>query len=392
MKNFNVDFKALAVTVIYPILLIIMAVIYSRYYKIGTFEILCMVVTYYIINISVGVGLHRLWSHGAYKAKKSVEFVLSLLTAATLQGPILAWASDHMMHHQHTDEEKDPHTALKFKNKLVGFLWSHMGWMIFPTNKTKKIERVALVKLGRNKIVMWQFRNYWKIAILMNLLPLVIGYLIGGTVHYAISAFIFMGLGRAIQQQATFCVNSIVHVNMGTRQYYYGTANDIWWLFFMLLGENWHNFHHAFASDYRNGPKWYHLDIHKWVIALLAKCGLASDLVVTSKERIASMVEEVKKKTIADRNNKILTIEKMSNEIYALAVNKLKSAEKSATKFAEDFKENLNIVVEKSSNIIKNIQELQKENIEEAVLKSLSSKLEDLKKIAFKLGIYCQSA
>lgn len=66
----------------------------------------------------------------------------------------------------------------------------------------------------------------------------------------------------------------------------------------MLLGENWHNFHHAFASDYRNGHKWYQFDVHKWIIALMEKVGLATDLVVTSDVRIKSMMEEVEKKLV----------------------------------------------------------------------------------------------
>lgn len=104
--------------------------------------------------------------------------------------------------------------------------------MILSDTAHKKIDRLALVKLGKNKIVLWQFKHYWKIAVFMNtIVPLALGYLIGGNIQYAISAFIFMGVGRAIQQQATFCVNSVVHINMGTKKYYYGTARDIWWLF-----------------------------------------------------------------------------------------------------------------------------------------------------------------
>ncbi len=108
-SNFAINYPALFVIVIYPILLVIFAVIYGLEYGIGKFEIISMVATYYIVNISVGVGLHRLWSHGAFKTKKWVEFILACLTAGAAQMPILAWASEHMLHHKYTDEEKDPH-------------------------------------------------------------------------------------------------------------------------------------------------------------------------------------------------------------------------------------------------------------------------------------------
>ncbi|MFK7760719.1 MAG: acyl-CoA desaturase [Candidatus Midichloriaceae bacterium] len=387
--NSVINYPALFVIIIYPLILGVIATLYGYRYGIGKFEIISIIATYYIINISVGVGLHRLWSHNAFKTKKWVEVVLACLTAGTLQGPILAWASDHMVHHKYTDQDKDPHTALKYKNKFVGFMWSHMGWMIFSDLKLKKIDKLALAKLGRNRVVLWQFRHYWKIAIFMNaVLPVMIGYFIGGNLRYALGAFIFMGVGRAIQQQATFCVNSIVHMNIGSKEYYYGTARDIWWLFFLLLGENWHNFHHAFANDYRNGHKWYHLDIHKWVIAFMAKIGLASDLIVTSKLRIESMKEQVRKKTIANLQEKVDLIEKASKYIHATAAAKLKMAEESAVKLAGDLHENLDNVVVKAKGIMKFAQDLRlRDNIEENLIITLSSKYNELKKAAQKLEI-----
>ena len=387
--NSVINYPALIVIIIYPLILGVIATLYGYRYGIGKFEIISIIATYYIINISVGVGLHRLWSHNAFKTKKWVEVVLACLTAGTLQGPILAWASDHMVHHKYTDQDKDPHTALKYKNKFVGFMWSHMGWMIFSDLKLKKIDKLALAKLGRNRVVLWQFRHYWKIAIFMNaVLPVMIGYFIGGNLRYALGAFIFMGVGRAIQQQATFCVNSIVHMDIGSKEYYYGTARDIWWLFFLLLGENWHNFHHAFANDYRNGHKWYHLDIHKWVIAFMAKIGLASDLIVTSKLRIESMKEQVRKKTIANLQEKVDLIEKASKYIHATAAAKLKMAEESAVKLAGDLHENLDNVVVKAKGIMKFAQDLRlRDNIEENLIITLSSKYNELKKAAQKLEI-----
>ena len=393
-SSFVINYPALFVTIIYPILLTIFAIIYGLKYGVGKFEIISIIVTYYVINISVGVGLHRLWSHGAFKTKKWVELVLACLTAGTLQGPILAWASDHMVHHKYTDEKEDPHSALKYKNKFIGFLWSHIGWMIFSDVKQKKIDKMALAKLGRNKIVLWQFRNYWKIAIAMNtLVPLMIGYIIGGNFKFALGAFIFMGLGRVIQQQATFCVNSVVHTNIGSKDYYYGTARDIWWLFFLLLGENWHNFHHAFANDYRNGHKWYHLDIHKWVIAMMSKIGLASDLVITSSIRIEAMKAQVRKKTINNFKEKVDLIEQATKYVHSVASTKLKLAEESAIKLANDIHKNLDNLVARAKGIINFTQDLKlkSDNIEEKLILVLYSKYNELRKVAQKLEIQAVS-
>ena len=156
----------------------------------------------------------------------------------------------------------------------------------------------------------------------------------------------------------------------------------------MLLGEKIHNFHHAFANGYRNYHKWYHLDIHKWVIALMAKIGLAIDLIVTSKLRIESMKEQVRKKTIANLQEKVDLIEKASKYIHAKAAAKLKMAEESAVKLAGDLHENLDNVVVKAKGIMKFAQDLRlRDNIEENLIITLSSKYNELKKAAQKLEI-----
>lgn len=383
-SNFIINYPALFIIIVYPLILLAFALAYAYQYGLGKFEIILTVSTYYIANISVGVGLHRLWAHSAFKTTKWVETFLAVLTAGTLQGPILAWASDHILHHKYTDKDKDPHSALKYKKKLKGFMWSHMGWMMFSDLRLKKIDKLALVKLGRNKIVLWQFKNYWKIAISMNtIIPALIGFTIGGNIRFALGSFIFMGIGRAIQQQATFCVNSVVHMDIGSKEYYYGSARDVWWLFFVLLGENWHNFHHAFANDYRNGHKWYHLDVHKWIIALMFRIGLAHDLVSTPKLRIESMKEQVARKTLSKIGEQIDLIEKTSKYIHTSAVAKLKMAEESAIKLADDLSKNLDNVIITAKGIVKFTQDIKlKQKVEKDLMILLSNKYDKLKKSA----------
>jgi len=44
-------------------------------------------------------------------------------------------------------------------------------------------------------------------------------------------------------------------------------------------GEGYHNYHHTFPRDYRNGPLWYNVDPSKWLIYTLSRVGLAEGLV-----------------------------------------------------------------------------------------------------------------
>lgn len=273
------------VLIVYPVILSVLAYFYACRFGIGMFEILLAVCTYYVINITVGVGMHRYWSHNAFSLNRAVQFILMVLSSATLQGPILMWASNHAKHHMYTDTPRDPHSPMKFNGGIKGFLWAHIGWMLFKT--PRDMDKGTMKRLGRDPMLQFQFKHYWWLAVLTNtLIPLAVGFLLRPSLCGAAAGFIFMGLGRAVQQHGTFCVNSVTHY-FGERRYELGgSAGDIFWMAPFLLGENWHSFHHAFPSDYRNGVELYHFDVHKWIIWLLERFGLASDVKRTSELRI----------------------------------------------------------------------------------------------------------
>lgn len=374
--------------VAYPLLIMAAVVHYASTYGIGKFEILLMVVAYYGANISVGIGLHRLWSHAAYKTNAVMEFILAMVSGGTLQGPIIAWVSDHFRHHTYTDKEQDPHTPNKYESKWKGFLWSHIGWMLYHGN-FKSIDRVTMTKLGRNPIVLWQFKHYWKIAAFMNfILPPMLGYVAGGSLQAAWAAFIFIGMGRALQQQMTFCVNSVCHFT-GSRKYYKGTARDVWWLALFLLGENWHNYHHAFANDYRNGVKWYHFDVHKWIIAGLEKVGLAWDLVRTPQERIDAKLLDTAVTVSEQVRLRLELALKYANMLTATAKEKLEQAEVSAKELRGNVRGKLRHLEESSRLLAQNVNQwLDSQNLlSEKIWQKVYNKIKRLESLASNVNI-----
>lgn len=64
------------------------------------------------------------------------------------------------------------------------------------------------------------------------------------------------------------------------------TARDNWVTALFTYGEGYHNFHHAFPGDYRNGVRWFDYDPTKWVINGLSHVGLTWNLHRMSPERI----------------------------------------------------------------------------------------------------------
>lgn len=370
--------------IIYPIMLISLAVYYFNEYGAGWMEFGIFLTGYYISNITVGIGLHRLWSHDSYKTNSFVEFVLMLLSAGTLQGPVLSWASNHFRHHTYTDTEQDPHTPLKYKSRAMGFWWSHMGWMLVGEGSFKSIDKVTMVKLGKKKMLRFQLKYYWQLAVLMNIaVPAAFGYVLTGTVAGALAGYLFIGLGRALQQQITFFVNSLCHF-VGTQKYTDGTARDIWWLAFLLLGENWHNFHHAFPGDYRNGARWYQADVHKWIIYLMSKVGLAWDLKRTAKVRVEAKMAKTMQDFINARKADLVHMQDRLNEM----VHNMQEWKAYIEDSSSEMKENLKIKYAETLELVQNMHMQVKgsENPTDKIVENFKEKLSSLEK---KFQILC---
>ncbi len=224
----------------------------------------------YLNGLSITGGYHRLWSHNAYQAHPLLRIFFALWGAGALQNSILVWGSDHRRHHRHVDDnEQDPYSAGR------GLWFSHMGWMLRKYN-TNEEDFSNSPDLQRDPIVMWQHRHYVLLTVIMNVgLPLLVGWWAGDV----IGGLLLVGLLRLIvNHHVTFFINSLAHF-WGNQPYTdENSARDNGFLAFLTYGEGYHNFHHIFQSDYRNGVRWYQWDPTKWLINLCAWLGLASKL------------------------------------------------------------------------------------------------------------------
>jgi stearoyl-CoA desaturase (delta-9 desaturase) len=91
-----------------------------------------------------------------------------------------------------------------------------------------------------------------------------------------LEAMVWAGLLRIfLYQHATFSVNSICHM-FGRKDYASrDEARNNWVIAALVLGEGWHNNHHAFPSSARHGLHRWQIDGSWLVIRALEKLGLA---------------------------------------------------------------------------------------------------------------------
>ena len=143
------------------------------------------------------------------------------------------------------------------------------------------VGRASIADLEKGPFFMWQHRHYGKIVLFMSfVLPALVAHYGWGDMRGGIIYAGFMRL--VLVHHATFAINSLAHT-MGNQPFSdYHSARDWVWTSLATFGEGYHNMHHEFANDYRNGIVWYAYDPTKWLIAALEKARIAWDLKRTS--------------------------------------------------------------------------------------------------------------
>jgi len=253
-----------------PVAALLLVPLWGVHHGYDAFQWLWALAFLYLNGMSITGGYHRLWAHKSYEAHPALRAFFALWGAGALQNSILIWASDHRRHHRHVDDnDHDPYSAGR------GLWFSHIGWMLrdYPSN-VQDFNNAR--DLQRDPIVMWQHRHYVPITLAMNIgLPLLLGWWHGDI----IGTLLLVGLLRlVVNHHVTFFINSLAHY-WGSRPYTEAnSARDNGLLAFLTYGEGYHNYHHIFQSDYRNGIHWWQWDPTKWMISLCARLGLASQL------------------------------------------------------------------------------------------------------------------
>ncbi len=224
---------------------------------------------YMITGLGITVGYHRLISHRSFACPDWVKAAFLIAGGWALQNSALKWGADHIRHHANCDQDADPYNA------QLGFWHSHCGWLF---SDQRYVDEKYATRLRQDPVIMWQYRNYTAIVLSGLALPFVIGSLHGGLPE-GFGCFMLAGVGRTFAVlNSTFCINSVCHLWGNQPHSQSDSSRDSWVVSLLTFGEGYHNYHHTYQSDYRNGPRWYNFDPSKWLIFSLSLVGLAWSL------------------------------------------------------------------------------------------------------------------
>lgn len=261
--------------------------LYLYHFGLDWFQIALFFAILVPCGFSITIGYHRLFAHLAFQASWPLRLLTLIFGAAAFENSVLMWASEHRRHHKHVDHDDDPYCISK------GFFHAHIGWLLFKLQPGHPYDNVA--DLQRDKLICWQDRHVHAIAVVVSfVIPSIIGFLWDGWAG-ALGAFLIAGVARVVVlQHCTFLINSACHT-IGRQPYSRKcTARDSLFLALFTFGEGYHNYHHEFQHDYRNGVKPWQFDPTKWIIWTLSKIGVVKNLRRVPADKIRAAENEVR--------------------------------------------------------------------------------------------------
>lgn len=230
---------------------------------------LCAIL-YTLTGLSITIGYHRLFSHRSFQCAPWLQRVLLITGGWAMQNSALIWCADHLRHHARTDTHEDPYNARR------GWWHSHCGWL-FYTSPYREAKYAA--PFSKDALIQWQHAYYWPIVASGFALPFLLGWWWHASLVGALGSLLTGGVARVfLVLNSTFTINSLCHM-IGTQPHgTHNSSHDSWWISLISFGEGYHNYHHAYPRDYRNGTRWYNFDPSKWMIYALSHLGITSSL------------------------------------------------------------------------------------------------------------------
>ena len=205
-----------------------------------------------------------------------------------------------------------------------------MGWVLWKRGDNKPNStspnnplNVDITDLLQDPILQFQHKYF---PILTFLTGVIIPCFIAGYFWNDWYGGLFIaGFAKSVfLQHCTFFINSLAHswgeLTFSDKQ----TARDSYIVSLFTFGEGYHNFHHEFPYDYRNGLDWYSYDPGKWLIKGLDYIGLTYNLKRFPPELFQKGKIQMVEKVI-EQQKKQLFLGKQVNELPTMTMQQYKS-------------------------------------------------------------------
>ena len=204
-----------------------------------------IIVTYFVASITISVGYHRLFCHGAFQTSKFWHYLFGITGVLFMYSSPLQWAVTHSTHHKKSDTDLDPHPLPK-------------DALLFKGYRDVPLDTWQVRRLIKRSGEFHAFLDKYYVAIFFALLLIMCAV----SIDYVIYAYIpVLGLAHFVGGMH----NLISHSNKSPR--------NLAFMEFVLpaSGEWLHGYHHKHWKAWNFASKPYEFDLGSWVIRMIKK-------------------------------------------------------------------------------------------------------------------------
>ena len=228
MKLFSSSPNTLRIIQLLSIALII---VYPFVADVSWKYILLSILMFYGYSVlGISMMLHRYYSHKSFKLNSFVKWFFTAFAVLAGRGSPLGWVYIHRIHHATSDTEKDPHSPHNENFNFIGFK---------PVQENKKINHFIIKELLTTAHI--KIDQYYLLVILSFLILLSIINVNLIFYMWAIPVFVV----SITQTMFNYFAHTKGYRNFETTDC--STNNFYLWPF--ILGDAWHNNHHANAAN-----------------------------------------------------------------------------------------------------------------------------------------------
>ena len=274
----KINWFSISLAIFIPMLMLVWGGIYFGHTKLYWQDGVTFLIFYQISLFGISVGLHRYFAHKSFQVSDTVESILFIFASSALQFSPLYWAGFHRKHHRYSDTENDSHSPwasnFHYKSRWLTWIHSHFLWSFRFDFKACANEYCKDLINKKNIQFLHRIHFFSGISFII-LAGLFEACLMRSFVGFYRGLY-FGGILRLfVLHNNIFFLNSFFGHGAGYRRFELSDKSTNSRLMFpLLLGEAWHNNHHARPFSACTQVAWYEFDPHFTILKGLKYLGI----------------------------------------------------------------------------------------------------------------------
>jgi fatty-acid desaturase len=225
---------------------IIPFLIYASWFWIG------IAAVFYVLYAGFGVAIafHRTLSHRAFQFHPFVKYAITVIGSMANVGSPLTWVATHRAHHLYCDTSRDPHSP-----------HHHPAWFVLFTSMFAKVSLRTVKDLLKDPFILFLHKYYFLIQVpWIFLLAMIGGWQAVFACHFIPGALTWL---------AGSFLNWFNHLYGYRNTEIEDSSRNHWLTALIVMGEGWHNNHHARPISATTQVKKHEVDILYYLGRLL---------------------------------------------------------------------------------------------------------------------------